>query len=332
MKKQDAIAEELKQRIRAGVYPPDVRMPSESELADELGVNKITVNKAVNRLIAEGGIRRGKSSRDGTYACDPAQTLRGRIGILIRLGNSYSSQLLYGLCDGASRHGYLPSVLLPTPEELPRAVNKMMAGGLQGLFIVGYSEIRLRDVPAVYIDCGLYSGKNTLCISADVYTGSREMAVALLEAGHREIAFCMYSSFPVAENPRCAAFLDVMREYGVPNPEKRFFYTNHTSSARMLRKIFSRFPETSVIVGGNDQLTHQLYCAFSPKDPPRESITFAGFGNLTEIQMLHPFVTVDQHSYEIGIRAVERLAEGRSIEGIEHTPTSLVHRELITPH
>ena len=54
MGKLEEIAELLKKRIDGGVYSPNVRLPSEYELADELGVNRITLNKAVNRLIADG--------------------------------------------------------------------------------------------------------------------------------------------------------------------------------------------------------------------------------------------------------------------------------------
>ncbi len=335
MKKQTVIEEELKQRVRTGFYPPGVRLPSEAEMAEELGVNKITVNKAVNRLIAQQWLQRGKSTRDGTYVNDPQNRVRGTFGVLIRCSNTYSYQLLNGLSDGASRNGYLLSALFPTPEELPQAVRKITSGGIQGLFIVGYSEIHWKDVPAVYIDCGLYSAENIIHLSADVYAGSREMAEAFFNAGHRNLAFCMYSSFPICDNRRCAAFLDVMREHGVENPEKHFFYTNNSTPERIIRQIFRTFPDTSVIVGENDIQTHHLYCAMRPPLPARDRIQFAGFGNLPEVQELHPFPTVDQHPYEIGIRAVEKLiacAGPLSTGGdYEQTPTSLVHREMIVP-
>ena len=38
MGKLEEIAEVLKKRIDGGLYPPNVRLPSEYELADELGV------------------------------------------------------------------------------------------------------------------------------------------------------------------------------------------------------------------------------------------------------------------------------------------------------
>ena len=48
----ERIYRELKQRLENGVYPPGSRFPSESILADEFGVNKMTMNKVVS-LLAE---------------------------------------------------------------------------------------------------------------------------------------------------------------------------------------------------------------------------------------------------------------------------------------
>ncbi|MFI5910922.1 GntR family transcriptional regulator [Dactylosporangium sp. NPDC051541] len=59
------IADELRKRIERGVYPLGSPLPSELRLADELGVSRVTVNKAVTLLRASGDVkvRRGL----GTY-------------------------------------------------------------------------------------------------------------------------------------------------------------------------------------------------------------------------------------------------------------------------
>ena len=57
--KKDEIKKILIEEIRAGRYPTNVRLPSEYELADRLGVNRITLNKAVGELVADGWLRRG---------------------------------------------------------------------------------------------------------------------------------------------------------------------------------------------------------------------------------------------------------------------------------
>ena len=143
MGKLEEIAEVLKKRIDGGLYPPNVRLPSEYELADELGVNRITLNKAVNRLIADGYLRRGSSSRDGTYIRDRSELVKGSLGLLIRCGNLYADQLMHGVIDGALRNNYLLSVMAPELEEVRIAERKMLANGIEGDFLASYANFPL---------------------------------------------------------------------------------------------------------------------------------------------------------------------------------------------
>lgn len=55
----------LAERIRSQIYAPGSRLPSESELAAELGVSRASVRSALARLAAEGMVLRKQG--DGTY-------------------------------------------------------------------------------------------------------------------------------------------------------------------------------------------------------------------------------------------------------------------------
>jgi GntR family transcriptional regulator len=55
----------LRERIQNGTYPPDIRMPSEEHLADELQVSRASIRTAMASLAAEGYIIRRHG--DGTY-------------------------------------------------------------------------------------------------------------------------------------------------------------------------------------------------------------------------------------------------------------------------
>ncbi|MBE7432483.1 MAG: winged helix-turn-helix transcriptional regulator [Anaerolineales bacterium] len=54
----NAVDEILLERIRDGSYTPGSRIPSESELSDELGVSRATVRTALAKLAANGLILR----------------------------------------------------------------------------------------------------------------------------------------------------------------------------------------------------------------------------------------------------------------------------------
>ena len=123
----------------------------------------------------------------------------------------------------------------------------------------------------------------------------------------------MYSSFPFVRNPRCAAFLEAFRRAEAPDMEERFFYSNNRSCEQLLKMIFSAFPDTTAIVGENDTMTFELWQALRRLDPVRaDRISFAGFGNLPGVQSVFPFVTVDQHPYELGCRAVQLYLDWRA--------------------
>jgi GntR family transcriptional regulator len=59
------IAGELRARIENGTYPPGSLLPSEPRLAEELGVSRVTINKAITLLRASGDVKVRRGS--GTY-------------------------------------------------------------------------------------------------------------------------------------------------------------------------------------------------------------------------------------------------------------------------
>lgn len=55
----------LRKRIREGVYAPGERLPSEDELAEEMGISRTTLRAAMSALVAEGLVVRRQGA--GTY-------------------------------------------------------------------------------------------------------------------------------------------------------------------------------------------------------------------------------------------------------------------------
>lgn len=61
----DQVEDLLRARIREGVYAPGERMPSESQLSEELGVSRATLRTVLAKLAVNGLILRKQG--DGTY-------------------------------------------------------------------------------------------------------------------------------------------------------------------------------------------------------------------------------------------------------------------------
>lgn len=84
------VAEALRVAIRQGTYEPGARLPTVTELAEQYGVAKMTVQRAVTALRDEGLVMswqgRGTFVRDRTYTPDvPAEEEPTYAAIMRRL-------------------------------------------------------------------------------------------------------------------------------------------------------------------------------------------------------------------------------------------------------
>ena len=67
----EQVADQLRELIVAGRLPQGGRLPTELELARELGVGRATVREALRMLAAEGLVRTAKGQGGGSYATMP---------------------------------------------------------------------------------------------------------------------------------------------------------------------------------------------------------------------------------------------------------------------
>ena len=91
------VKQHILSRVRSGEWPPDYRIPSESELVEQLGVSRMTVNRALRELSIEGVLVRmqgrgsfvagGNSQSDVFEVTNVADEIRAR-------GHDYSAQIL----------------------------------------------------------------------------------------------------------------------------------------------------------------------------------------------------------------------------------------------
>lgn len=101
----DQVDEILLERIRDGSYPAGSRMPSESELSDELGVSRATVRTVLAKLATNGLIIRKQG--DGTY-----------VNARVREVNAHSGNL-WDLVELIASNGYKPSIQSLVIEKRP---------------------------------------------------------------------------------------------------------------------------------------------------------------------------------------------------------------------
>jgi len=88
----------LKDGLAGGQWPPGTLMPSEAELVAHFGVSRMTVNRAVRELQAEGLLERVQGV--GTFAAQPYRasstlTIRDLHTEIAERGHKHDAQVLY---------------------------------------------------------------------------------------------------------------------------------------------------------------------------------------------------------------------------------------------
>lgn len=102
----------LLEQIRSGVYKEDVPLPPERELAASLGVNRMTLRRAVEELMYEGLLIRKKGS--GTFL---TKNKVGKEDLIRASADGDESEIKIISCKLCSGGNYGPKVLEPSPEK-----------------------------------------------------------------------------------------------------------------------------------------------------------------------------------------------------------------------
>jgi GntR family transcriptional regulator len=109
IKRSPSLTDQAKTHIKEQILNDryqDGRIPSESDLADELGVSRTTIRDAFSRLVIEGTVYRRQGS--GTFVNEPGLQIKSRLDEIW----SYEEIL--------KAHGFSPStVVLDVHEKLP---------------------------------------------------------------------------------------------------------------------------------------------------------------------------------------------------------------------
>lgn len=235
---------DLLQGIRDNTYPPDSRLPSEKELAEQYDVSRITSKKALEMLVDQGCITRmpGKGSfvledkSDGTdtevVRVESYNNNNKRmIGVVMDdFSPSFGSDIIHGIEFECRKRNYF-MVLKCTygsVEEENKALDDLIDLGVEGIILMSvqgetYSanvlRLVLEEFPIVLVDREL-TGLPIPCVNTDNYTAAKELMELLFENGHTNICFL---SHPFMQTSTVAArfngYLDSMLEHGITTSE-----------------------------------------------------------------------------------------------------------------
>ena len=336
----ERIYQELKHRLENGVYPPGSRFPSESILADEFGVNKMTMNKVVSLLAEQQYLIRGVRGA-GTRVTDLQSRSRGAIAFLSPL-TPYTVRILHGVYDEAVRHNFSVLVESPPIEILQQRLQMLRSGGIRGVVSVAYGlPVLPEDMCLFCVDSEprpVVPERKLHFINSDNFQGGVQMMREIFRRGHREVLIFSSERFRGSPNapktPRVCGFHQVMQENGIADFEERTFYPAPNSPAdakRFLRASLKKYPRTTLIAADSDGIAETIHTAalqLGLECPGK--ITLTGFGNVTQL----PIANVNQNPERQGELAARYLIDytltgSSSAPFCERVETSLTGVEYI---
>ncbi len=214
----------LSERLKVGEA-----LPTESLLAESLGVGRNTVRQALGGLVSEGYIQRVPGR--GVFVAKEVQGL-----ILPDVRGALYPSLIKGFGEVAS-DSHHPIVIYETNNEMTRqgdAILQMIDRRVTGVAIVptteGIKPYQLRQleehgIPFVLCHRGMDDLEATVITWAWGEVG-RVAAHAIYKKGHRRMAFVGFMRYRYTQLYE-QAFRQTLKEYGLEIPESRVLYNEH---------------------------------------------------------------------------------------------------------
>ncbi|WP_226531236.1 GntR family transcriptional regulator [Microbacterium paraoxydans] len=211
--KFEALADELRRGIRAGIWTVGQKLPTEQQLADDTGYSLTTVRRAFDDLVAEGVVVRRQGAGSFVAPRRPREErVRRRIGVLLPDTQLYYPRVLQGIDDSLSAAGatlQLATYRYDATKE-DAAIESLLDTGVDGLLLsptlteiddpaARADQLMRLPVPVVMVERSLTDAgplDRTEHICSDHRGGAYDAVQHLAVLGHRRVALLMRENTP----------------------------------------------------------------------------------------------------------------------------------------
>jgi len=269
------VTQMLREAIKNGQFIGD-RLPTEVELADQLGVSRETVRRATDTLAKEGLLK--KFRRKGTFTHHPELNLQFQPAPSTLLGylqadypastgqeeavtRAISGLMLQGAIEEAGRSGFDLVVRRAPQAQMSKAFQKLsQSARLRGMLFASYGEEKLlRQVaglglPTVLLDHDLPLPRIS-SVRDDSFEGARQAIHHLADLGHRRIALALWHRTDL--NPwRLMGYRQGLRDAKLPRRRAWELYTELTAAGaeQVVDQLLKLTPRPTTLVCFNNSL------------------------------------------------------------------------------
>lgn len=344
MLKREYVYNELAGRIRSGEWPPGHKIPAEPVLCRKLGVARVTLRAALEKLTCEGLVTRSRPG--GTVVADPdAGKLKLLVVSSVHGDEDLSAPALY-IMPGIERRclelnlsvEYLTSAFLP--EHLPEDGSCLGVINLIANFNGDEPLLRKLRNLTLPVVCAhgfprdpAVTGLPT--IRTDFHAAFKAGLAHLVRMGHRKICF-LFREWAMAERRMCItekSFPDLLRESGLDPALQELILLNSNDedfSARLKNLLDAPEPPTAVYAYSDYFALRccELLKAWRLRIP--EQIAVMGFsGYIAAALQSPPLSTVDFGYARTGAMAVDMLRRSSEWRELKKPPVILAPFDVI---
>lgn len=334
-------------------------LPSELELAAEFGVARLTVRRAIERLVHQGVLVRRRGV--GTFVADLSRAQlaisrnRHLLFVLPSMNSIVHLRTMAGAQEEARAHGY--QLVIAHCDRNPRSEAQQIAStrssGASGLMLwplggatsrEALAGLRRDRVPYVLVDRFIEDVDSDYVV-VDDHAGAYSAVSHLVKLGHRRIALVIFEDIDVsAVRLRQDGYRQALLDHGLPYDATLAIRTPGRTEADILdhmaplaETLFDRSNPPTAAFCINDHLAQSLFVTLGRRGVQiPDQFSIAGFDGLDYLPTNLQLTTVRRATDDLGREAVRLLIQ--RIDGPPEPaprqivlPTELVVRETTAP-
>lgn len=351
--KSRAVEEWVRARIQQGDYPPNAKLPSDYDLAQEVGVAYMTVRAALDPLVREGLLQRVRGKGTFVAVQDPAKKVARSLALVVPslsslwnvAGLYYFPGIVQGFCAEATRLGYEPAVMGRSKDFYETGGG---AGPLSGFAGVAGLLIEQTDLPIIealrsshipLVAINPYRGRRAISsVAADQTEGVADAVALLARQGHRRIAFLRGPEGNLGAEERLRGFRQGMARVGLSHSAMDGGpgdYMDQSGMVRARHLLAQNRRPTAIVTAGDLIAAGVLQAAETAGLSVPGDLSVIGFGDFHIAALLQPtLTTVRLPLAELGaesVNALHRYLGGERKRETLHLPTTLVERDSTGP-
>ncbi|GGA72578.1 hypothetical protein GCM10011507_25260 [Edaphobacter acidisoli] len=321
------VYDDLLSAIKAGVYQPGDRLPSEAELGERYNTSRITVAKAVNDLQLQGLVTRRAGS--GTHVMAPAGSKGHVFGLLIPdLGRT---EIFEPICHGMMQSplskahsllwGHSMGEESEQEQEAEHLCQKYVAQKVSGVFFAPLEFTRDKDVVNRRIVAALdragiqvvlldrcyapYSMRSKYdLVGIDNRRAGFLITQHLLLHGAKRVAFVARPLSAATVAARIAGYREALLEHGI-QPHQNLVCHGDPDDDSFIRKVL-KDAKPDAIVCANDFVAARVMAALANRGVRvPEEVRIVGIDDVKYAALLPvPLTTQHQNCADIGAIAI----------------------------